>query len=79
MRDGLASSVIQAATSGSRIATVPVYEQAAARPAVAPDHARAAVALADGIVVGSRALEVAENGPAALQTYVRTLREAIDE
>jgi tryptophan synthase alpha chain len=43
-----------------------------------PDHARAAAALADGIVVGSRALEVAEEGPAALEAYVRTLREAID-
>ena len=43
-----------------------------------PDHARAAAALADGIVVGSRALEVAEDGPAALEAYVRTLREAID-
>ena len=43
-----------------------------------PDHARAAVSLADGIVVGSRALEVAEDGPAALEVYVRSLREAID-
>jgi tryptophan synthase alpha chain len=43
-----------------------------------PEHARAAAELADGIVVGSRAIEVAEDGPAALQTYVRTLREAVD-
>jgi tryptophan synthase alpha chain len=43
-----------------------------------PEHARSAVALADGIVVGSRALEVAEEGAAALEDYVRTLREAID-
>jgi tryptophan synthase alpha subunit len=32
----------------------------------------------DGIVVGSRAVEVAEEGPAALQAYTRTLREALD-
>jgi tryptophan synthase alpha chain len=43
-----------------------------------PDHARAAAELADGVVVGSRAVEVAEEGPGALRTYVRTLREAVD-
>jgi tryptophan synthase alpha chain len=43
-----------------------------------PDHARAAAQLADGIVVGSRALEVAEEGHAALESYVRSLRAAID-
>jgi tryptophan synthase alpha chain len=43
-----------------------------------PEHARAAAELADGIVVGSRAVEVADEGPAALTKYVRTLREALD-
>jgi tryptophan synthase alpha chain len=43
-----------------------------------PEHARAAAALADGIVVGSRAVEVAEEGPAALEAYVRSLRKSID-
>jgi tryptophan synthase alpha chain len=43
-----------------------------------PEHARAAAALADGIVVGSRAVEVAEDGAAALGAYVRSLREALD-
>ena len=43
-----------------------------------PEHAAAAAALADGIVVGSRALEVAEEGPAALQAYVASLRAALD-
>jgi tryptophan synthase alpha chain len=43
-----------------------------------PVHARAAAGLADGIVVGSRAVQVAEEGPEALHTYVRSLREAID-
>jgi len=43
-----------------------------------PDHARAAAELVDGVVVGSRALEVAEEGPAALEDYVRSLREALD-
>jgi tryptophan synthase alpha chain len=43
-----------------------------------PQHAQAAAALTDGIVVGSRALEVAEDGSAALERYVRSLREALD-
>ena len=34
--------------------------------------------LADGVVVGSRAVRVAEEGPAALRDYVRSLRGAID-
>ena len=44
-----------------------------------PDHARAAAGLADGIVVGSRAVEVAEDGPAALTEYVASLRAALDD
>jgi len=43
-----------------------------------PEHALAAGQVADGIVVGSRAVEVADEGPAALTAYVRTLREALD-
>jgi tryptophan synthase alpha chain len=43
-----------------------------------PEHARAAGELADGIVVGSRAVEVAEEGPAALGRYVESLRAALD-
>src|SRR5438105_4016301 len=42
-----------------------------------PEHAAAAAALADGIVVGSRAVEVADEGPAALEAYVRSLRDAL--
>ncbi|MHB8643110.1 MAG: tryptophan synthase subunit alpha [Gaiellaceae bacterium] len=43
-----------------------------------PEQARAAADLADGILVGSRAVEVAEQGPDALRTYVSSLREALD-
>ena len=43
-----------------------------------PEQARAAADLADGVVVGSRAVEVAEEGPEALRDYVRSLREALD-
>lgn len=42
-----------------------------------PEQAGAAAALADGIVVGSRAVEVAESGPEALHDFVSSLRAAI--
>ena len=43
-----------------------------------PEHARSAAELTDGVVVGSRAVAVAEEGADALRTYVRSLREALD-
>ena len=43
-----------------------------------PEQARGAAELADGIVVGSHAVEVAEQGPKALAEYVRSLRKAVD-
>jgi tryptophan synthase alpha chain len=42
-----------------------------------PELARAAGDLADGVVVGSRAVEVAESGPDALRSFVASLRAAI--
>jgi tryptophan synthase alpha chain len=42
-----------------------------------PEHARAAAELVDGIAVGSRAVEVAEEGPNALRDYVASLRAAL--
>ena len=43
-----------------------------------PDHAREVASRADGVIVGSRVVEVAEEGPDALRAYVSSLREAID-
>jgi tryptophan synthase alpha chain len=43
-----------------------------------PEQAAAVARLTDGVVVGSRAVQVAEEGPAALRDYVRSLRGAID-
>ncbi len=44
-----------------------------------PEQAAAAAALADGIVVGSRAVQIAdESGPQALRDYVASLRAALD-
>jgi len=58
-----------------RVVDVPLY---AGFGISTPEHARTVGALADGIVVGSRALEVAEDGPAALRDYVASLRAALD-
>jgi tryptophan synthase alpha chain len=45
-----------------------------------PEQAAAAASLADGVVVGSRAVQVAdESGPAGLRAYVASLRAALDE
>jgi tryptophan synthase alpha chain len=43
-----------------------------------PELARTVGELADGVVVGSRAVEVAEDGPDALRTFVASLRAALD-
>jgi tryptophan synthase alpha chain len=57
------------------VADVPLY---AGFGISTPDHARATAELTDGVVVGSRAVEVAQQGPQALTAYVRTLRDALD-
>jgi tryptophan synthase alpha chain len=44
-----------------------------------PEHAAAAAALCDGVIVGSAALEAAEAGPDALHAFVASLRAAMDE
>jgi tryptophan synthase alpha chain len=58
-----------------RLTNVPLYAGFGISTA---EHARSAADLADGIVVGSRAVEIAEEGPGALREYVRSLRRAID-
>jgi tryptophan synthase alpha chain len=57
------------------VSDVPVY---AGFGISTPDIARAAGELADGVVVGSRAVEVAADGPDALRQFVSSLRDAID-
>jgi len=58
-----------------RLVDVPLY---AGFGISTPEQARSVAELADGIVVGSRALQVAEQGPDALRTYVASLRAALD-
>jgi tryptophan synthase alpha chain len=43
-----------------------------------PEHARAAAELCDGIAVGTRAVEVADEGERALSEFVASLRAALD-
>jgi tryptophan synthase alpha chain len=57
-----------------RLVDVPIY---AGFGISTPEHARRAAELADGVVVGSRAVQVAEKGPAALRDYVASLRAAV--
>lgn len=57
-----------------RLVDVPIY---AGFGISTPDHARRAAELADGVVVGSRALQEAERGPAALRDYVASLRATL--
>jgi tryptophan synthase alpha chain len=58
-----------------RLVDVPLY---AGFGITTPDHARVAAEHADGVVVGSRAVQVAEEGPDALREYVTSLRGALD-
>ena len=89
--DGWLYLVTVAGTTGAREDLSPALrglaERARARTDVplyagfgisTPDQARAAADLTDGVVVGSRAIEVAAEGPSALRNYVGSLRAAID-
>ena len=58
-----------------RLVDVPLY---AGFGITTPEHARVAAEACDGIVVGSRAVQVAEEGPDALREYVASLRGALD-
>jgi tryptophan synthase alpha chain len=71
----LAPSLAGLVERARRVTDVPLY---AGFGISTPEHAAAAAELADGIVVGSRAVEIAEQGAAPLREYVRSLRRAID-
>jgi tryptophan synthase alpha chain len=74
-RDHLSPSIAGLVSRARALTDVPLY---AGFGISTPEHAQAAATLADGVVVGSRAVEVAEEGSAALRDYVRSLRTAID-
>lgn len=89
--DGWLYLATVAGTTGARAELAPTLAPLAARvraqtdvPLYAgfgistPEHARAAAELVDGVVVGSRAVDAAEEGEAALAAFVGSLRSALD-
>ena len=74
-REHLSPSLAGLVSRARAVTELPLY---AGFGIAEPEHARAAAELADGVVVGSRAVQVAEDGPEALRRYVRSLRSAID-
>jgi len=75
-RAELAPTLAPLAERARRVTRGPLY---AGFGISTPDHARAAAALVDGVVVGSRAIEAAEEGPASLAAFVSSLRSALDD
>jgi tryptophan synthase alpha chain len=73
-RDRLSPALAGLAERTRALTDVPLY---AGFGISTPEHAQAAFELVDGIVVGTRAVEVAEEGPAALRDYLRSLRAEI--
>ena len=75
-RSNLSPALAGLVTRARRIAEgVPLY---AGFGISTPAQARAAGELTDGVVVGSRAVEAADDGPDALREYVGSLRSALD-
>jgi tryptophan synthase alpha chain len=74
-REGVSPALARLVERARAVTTVPLY---AGFGISTPDDARGAAELADGIVVGSRAVEIAEGGPEALRDYVRSLRQTFD-
>ena len=75
-RESLSDQLADLVARARRVTRVPLL---AGFGISTPEHAARAAGLADGIVVGSRAVEVAdEGGPEALRAYVESLRRAVD-
>ncbi len=74
-RADLAPTLAPLAERARAVTGVPLYAGFGISTA---EHARAAGALVDGVVVGSRAVEAAESGPAELAGLVEALRGGLD-
>ncbi|MCZ7590261.1 MAG: tryptophan synthase subunit alpha [Gaiella sp.] len=74
-RGELSPALAGLAERARRLSDVPLY---AGFGISTPEQARAAAELCDGVVVGSRAVEAAEQGATALRDYVASLRAALD-
>ena len=73
-RNGLSPALAGLVERARATTDVPLY---AGFGISTPEQAGAAAELADGIVVGTRAVEMAEEGPAALRDYVRSLSRMV--
>jgi tryptophan synthase alpha chain len=74
-RERLSPALAGLARRARELTDVPLY---AGFGISTPEQAAAAAKLPDGVVIGSRALEAAEEGAGALRDYVRSLRASID-
>src|SRR5439155_16726782 len=74
-RDGLSPTLAGLVEQARTATKLPLY---AGFGISTPEQARAAAELADGVVIGTSALEAAEGGPVALRDYVGSLRTALD-
>jgi tryptophan synthase alpha chain len=74
-RTGVPQALPRLVERARAVTEVPLY---AGFGIATADQAHAVAGLADGVVVGSRVVQVAEDGPAALRAYVRSLRAALD-
>jgi tryptophan synthase alpha chain len=74
-RDELSPTLAGLVERARRATRLPLY---AGFGISTPEQARAAAELADGIIVGTSALEAAERGPDALGDFVSSLRDALD-
>src|ERR671937_56107 len=74
-REDLSPALAGLVERARRVTPLPLY---AGFGITTPEQARAAAELADGVVVGTRALEAAEEGPDGLARFVRSLRQALD-
>jgi tryptophan synthase alpha chain len=74
-RDRVAPTLAPLAERARAVTDKPLY---AGFGISTPEHARAAAEHVDGIAVGTRAVEAAEEGPAALGRLVESLRTALD-
>jgi tryptophan synthase alpha chain len=76
-RDGVSSQLPELVERARSVTDVPLL---AGFGISTPEHAAAAASLADGIVVGSRAVQIAEqSGADGLREFVASLRAALDE
>ncbi|HEX7256033.1 MAG TPA: tryptophan synthase subunit alpha [Gaiellaceae bacterium] len=75
-RDRLSPALAGLVQRARSVTGVPLY---AGFGISTPEQAAEAAQLADGVVVGSRAVEVAQEGPDALHEYVGSLRAALGE